>query len=84
MSPLMGDWACKPVEVRGIYALVQSGDLAALKERERKYRRLAAQAVHENAELSRDNDALRQRCRELEWELGKRGHTEDIEWMNLE
>ena len=51
MNGLMGDWTCKPVEERGIYAVYLKGDIAALKERCRRLKREHAAAVHENALL---------------------------------
>lgn len=70
MSGLMGDWTCKPVEERGIYAVYQKGDIDALKERCKRLKAEYREVVHENALL---NEKLSRyewlaKCRESERE----------------
>ena len=72
MNGLMGDWTCKPVEERGVYAVYCKGDIAALRER---CRRLQA----ERRELVRENALLHERLDRL-----RRERPEEYEWLNLE
>ena len=51
MNGLMGDWTCKPVKERGIYAVYCKGDVDALKERCGKLNARWREVVHENAAL---------------------------------
>lgn len=60
-SGLMGDWTCKPVEERGIYAVYVKGDIDALKERCRRLQDERRALVRENAGLSARLDAFRRR-----------------------
>lgn len=58
-SGLLGMSACKPVMEKGAYAVYMKGDIAALKEQNAKLRKRYREVVHENTELSRENDLLR-------------------------
>ena len=73
MSGLMGDWRCKPVMERGIYAVYMKGDIDALKERNAELVERVRKVVHENALLNAEVDRLRHAVR----------YKEDDEWMNL-
>jgi len=76
MNGLMGDWTCKPVEERGIYAVYQRGDVAALKERCRRLKAEREELIHENAKLNeRLNRYERAACYgdDLEWTNERRG-----------
>lgn len=54
MSGLMGDWRCRPVMERGIYAVYVKGDIDALRERNARLRRAWAEVVHQNALLEQE------------------------------
>lgn len=72
----MGDWTCKPVEERGIYAVYCKGDIAALKERCRRLKAERASLIRENAKLhERLNRYERRACYgdDLEWTNERRG-----------
>jgi hypothetical protein len=76
MNGLMGDLACKPIEERGIYAVYQKGDVAALKERCRRLNAEREKLIHENALLNeRLNRYERAACYgdDLEWTNERRG-----------
>lgn len=51
MSGLMGDWACRPVAEKGVYAVYCKGDIDALKERNRRLKERYREVVHDNAML---------------------------------
>lgn len=59
MSGLMGDWSCRPVVERGIYAVYLKGDVDALKERCRRLEEGRRELVAENVELARELDRER-------------------------
>lgn len=67
MNP-MADARCLPVSTEGAFAKVLAADLDAMRAKLFELNRLRHALVHANALLERDNDFLRQRCRELEWE----------------
>ena len=66
VSALFGLSSCKPVAEKGSYAVYLKGDIAALKEQNAKLLKRYREVVHENTELSRDNDRLR-------WEMSQHG-----------
>jgi hypothetical protein len=65
-SGLFGISACKPIKERRIYAVYFKADVAALKEQNARLLKRYRDVVHENTELSRDNDRLR-------WEMSQHG-----------
>ena len=82
MNGLMGDYACKPVRADGIYAVVLRGDLAALKERDRRLNARIRELCHENALLAKALDDERQRRREVETSAWAAERENDIYNLN--